>query len=218
MRRDANTKTLWHGEWLLRIVIALAFSIGGFVGQDLYKSWRQGQADRRAVVNADIGALHELAALLDESHRIFSLQDQQSRRLVQLLRQNHGVRVPQGLSYEETFHAMHSRFTAPEAALQRLIRSTTMNSQRRVNLALSAWLERSRAFLYDNQPTPERQALAEQLRILKLQLNQWHDKYDAWIVNDPQRSLVFLADDEAHGAGIPLGLEQAIKAAIARWR
>jgi hypothetical protein len=214
-KRDRIETTNTRREWLLRTAIALVFSAAGFLAKDLYEGWRQERSQKRAVASADLSALRELATLLDESHRTFSLQNEQAGKLLQLLKRTHGRKVPDGLGYDETFHAMYPRFTPQEAALQRLIRSTTMNSQRRVNLALAAWLERSSAFLYDHQPTPQREALARQLRILKLHLNQWHDKYDAWIANDPTRSLVYLAEDAAHGAGIPLGLEDALQAA---WR
>jgi hypothetical protein len=218
MRKQNKTETTnSRREWLLRTAIALGFSVAGFLAKDLYEGWRQERSQKRAVANADLSALRELAALLDESHRTFSLQNEQAGKLLQLLKRTHGRKVPHGLGYDETFHRMYPRFTSEEAALQRLIRSTTVNSQRRINLALAAWLERSAAFLYDDQPTPQRQALAQQLRILQLHLNQWHDKYDAWIANDPKRSLVYLAEDEVHGAGIPLGLEDALQAAITAW-
>lgn len=218
MRNRKTAAGTSRREWLLRTAIALVFSAVGFLAKDSYEAWYQERTQRQAIAVAELSALRELAALLDESHRTFSLQNEQARRLLQSLKRNHGRRVPEGLGYDDTFQVMHPFFSPSEVALQRLIRSTTMNSQRRVNLALTAWLERSRAFLYDNQPTPQRGRLAEQLRILKLYLNQWHDKYDAWMVSDPARSLVYLAEDEAHGAGIPPELEDALQDTIATWR
>lgn len=204
-------------EWLWRSLIAGLFATAGFVAKDLYGGWRESEANRRATIEASAGALRELATLLDESYRIYTMQNDQARRLLRQLQRRLGARVPQHLGFDETFYLLHDRFLRPEAAMQRLIRSTTMNSQRRVNLALSAWLERNRAFLHDDQPTPERTALAAELKILKLHLNQWHDKYDAWIPGDPRRSLVYLADEEAHGVGFPPGLEDAVKNVLAAW-
>lgn len=209
-------------EWWWRTLIAAAFSIigsaAGFVAKDLYGGWREAQAQKRAAAEASLGALKELSTLLDESYRIFTVQNDQAQRLLRQLKRNHGRNVPDNIGYDETFYLMHDRFAREEAALQKLIRSTTMNSQRRVNLAMSAWLDRNAALLHDSQPSAERAALASELRILKLHLNQWHDKYDAWIPNDPKRSLVYLADEEAHGVGFPPGLEEAVRNAIARWR
>jgi hypothetical protein len=202
-------------EWLLRALIAAVFSVVGIGAKDIYLDRLQAEDQKQAAEAANLGTLKELSTLLDESYRIFTVQDRQAQRLMRLLKRNHGSKVPGDLGYDETFYEMHERFTPDEAALQKLIRSTTMNSQRRVNLALSAWLQRSLAFLHEAQPAQQRAALAAELNMLKLHLNQWHDKYDAWIPNDPKRSLVYLADEQTHGAGFPPGLEQALKDVIA---
>lgn len=217
MAKKNITVKVVHQEWLLRTLIAAVFAVVGFIAKDVYQGWRQDAAQKRAATEANLGALKELASLLDESRRIFLAQNEQAERFMRLLRQNHGRKVPNDLGYDDTFYEMYDRFTPQEAALQKLIRSTTLNSQRRVNLALSAWLQRNRAFTQDGQPTPERAALAEQLRTLNLHLNQWNDKFDAWIPNDPKRSLVYLADERADGVGFPAGLNQTIKDVIASW-
>jgi hypothetical protein len=216
-KKKAPPPTRSH-EWLWRTLIAAVFATSGFVVKELYTSWRSAEAQRQAAAEANLATLKELAALLDESYRIFTVQNGQAERLLQLLRQKHRRELPEGVGYDETFYLLHDRFTRTEATLQRLIRSTTMNSQRRVNLALSAWLARGAAFQHDDQPTPTRAALAAELRMLKLHLNQWHDKYDAWIPGDTRRSLVYLADEEAHGVGFPPGLEPALAQAIAEWK
>jgi hypothetical protein len=217
MAKQATKKIDPQREWFWRTLIAALFAIGGFVTKDLYTGWRQSDANKRAVATASLESLKELATRLDESYRIYVVQNGQAERLLRSLQQRHGSRLPEGLGYDETFFVLGARLTRPEAELQRLIRSTTMNSQRRANLALSAWLERNAAFLHDDQPTPARLALAAELRMLKLHLNQWHDKYDAWIPGDARRSLVYLADEAAHGVGFPPGLEDAVKNAIANW-
>lgn len=216
-----GARTTQH-EWLWRTLIAAVFSILGTVigviAKDAYESWRQTEHQERAAAEASLEALRELSSLLDESYRIFTVQNGQAERLLQLLKRNHARQLPSDAGYDETFYVMHAHFNRQEAALQRLIRSTSMNSQRRVNLAMSQWLQRAPAFLHDNQPDPQRAALAAQLRMLQLHLNQWHDKYDAWIPGDPKRSLVYLADEEAHGVGFPPGLEDLVREVIATWR
>jgi hypothetical protein len=208
-------------EWLWRALIAAAFSIlaslATVVAKEHYESSRRIAAEERSAAAASLGALQELSALLDESYRIFTVQNGQAQRLLRSLQRNHARHLPADAGYDETFYVMHERFTRQEIVLQRLIRSTTMNSQRRVNLAMSQWLQRSPAFLHDTQPDPQRAQLAAQLRMLQLHLNQWHDKYDAWIPGDPKRSLVYLADEEAHGVGFPPGLEEVLREVVAGW-
>ena len=158
-RKNLAVKILKQ-EWLLRSLIAAVFAIIGFIAKDVYQGWKQDAAQKRAAAEANLGALKELNSLLDESRRIFLAQNEQAERLLQLLRLNHGRKVPNDLGHDETFYEMYDRFTPQEAALQKLIRSTTMNSQRRVNLALSAWLQRNGAFNQDGQPTSKRAAMA----------------------------------------------------------
>ena len=208
-------------KWLWQALIAAAFTVfGSFIGvvaKDQYESSRRAVAEERTAAAASLGALQELSALLDESYRIFTVQNGQAQRLLRSLQRNHTRDLPVDVGYDEAFYVMHERFNRQEIVLQRLIRSTTVNSQRRVNLAMSQWLQRSPAFLHDNQPDPQRATLAAQLRMLQLHLNQWHDKYDAWIPSDAKRSLVYLADEEAHGVGFPPGLEEAVREVIAAW-
>ncbi len=126
-----------------------------------------------------------------------------------MLQQNHGKTVPENLGYDDTFFKMFDHLTSDEADLQKLIRSTTMNSQRRVNQAMSEWLRREQGFKHRNQPTPERVRLAEQLRTLELHLNQWHDKYET-LMPDSKHSLVYLADEKEHGIGFPQELKKIV--------
>jgi len=199
-------------EWLLRTVIAAGFAVLGFVGKDLYVDFKHSQAAEVARLDS----LMELSTLLEESYSIYLSQNDQAKRLLQMLRKNHGAQVPTNPGYDETFAAMFNRFNPDEAALQKLIRSTTMHSQRRVNQEMSKWLRGALAFRKKDQPTPERAQLSEQLKLLELHLNQWHDKYEAWM-SDPKHSLVYLADEKQHGVGFPKGLRGAVDAVVASW-
>lgn len=202
------------GQWLLRTVIAASFAVIGFFGRDQYEEWKKKQ--EAAIARLD--SLKELSVLLDESYSIFRSQNDQAQRLQGVLQQNHPKQIPKELGYDETFFMMFDRFTADEAELQKLIRSTTINSQRRVNQDMRVWLQRAHAFKRADQPNPQRVRLSEELRALELHLNQWHDKYEAWIPADPKRSLVYLRDEKGHGSGFPEGLKKAVDDVIASWR
>lgn len=201
-------------EWFLRVVIGAIFAIVGFFGEDIYEDWKRSQAADASRLES----LHELRALLDESYSLFLNQNDQANRLMDMLRENHGNAVPQGVGYDETFFEMYDRFEPAEAELQKLIRSTTMNSLHRVNTAMTAWLAEAQELRKQDQPSPERKRLAQELLALELHLNQWHDKYQAFILGDSKRSLVYLADEKDHGIRFPQGLAGAVDEAIASWQ
>ncbi len=89
-----------------------------------------------------------------------------------------------------------------------------MNSLRRVNSAMSEWLNRNLEFRRSDISSQDRKRLAEQLSILQLHLNQWHDKFEAHM-NDPKRCLVYLHDEKKHGAGFPQDLETILSRVLA---
>lgn len=201
-------------EWFLRAVIGAIFAIAGFFGQDFYEDYKRNQASDTLLLES----VHELRAFLDESYSLFLNQNNQANRLMDMLRENHGGAVPRGVGYDETFFQMYDRFEPSEAELQKLIRSTTMHSLRRVNSEMSAWLAEARELKMQDQPSPERMQLAKELLALELHLNQWHDKYEAFIPGDPKRSLVYLADEKIHGNEFPQGLAGAVNDAITSWQ
>jgi hypothetical protein len=211
-------ENLTRREWLVRLVIGgLLAGVGGgigFFGKGFYEDWKL----RRTAEIARLDSAVELAALLDESFSIYESQNHQAQRLLQMLQGNHGGEVPEGLGYDETFFRLFDRFTSEEAELQRLIRSTTMHSQRRLNESMSKWLQNAPAFKKGDQPNPQRVRFREQLRELELHLNQWHDKYEAVIPGDLKRTLVYLADEKGHGVGFPQGLKSAVDEVITKWQ
>jgi hypothetical protein len=199
-------------EWLWRTVIAAVFAGLGFVGKDIYVDWKQ----RQAAEVARLDSIMELSALLDESESIFLSQNDQVQRLLEMLQQNHKNKFPMNLGYDEIFYAMFDHFTTDEMALHKLIRSTTMHSQRRLNQAMSKWLQGAHAFKKSQQLTSQRVELSKQLKLLELHLNQWHDKYEVWMP-DPKRSLVYLADEKEHGIRFPQRLKKAVDDVVTSW-
>ncbi len=200
-------------EWIVRTVIAAIFSVVGFLGQDIYSEWKA----EKVLAEATLDRLQVLSDLLNESKSIFESQNYMAQRLMQMLLENHLNEIPQALGYDETFYRMHEHFLPAEAELQTIIRSTTINSLRRVNQEMSNWLNTDKVFKSRAQPTRERESLAEQLRLLELHLNQWHDKYEAVIPSDKRRALVYLADEKNHGTGFPVGIEQVVEKVIDTW-
>ncbi len=206
-------------EWLVRTAIGLVFAGVGFVARDSYREhqeWKKKQV-------ASLESLKAFSTLLDESKSIFENQNYQARRLASLLQSNHPHELSERCAgkpcgFDERFFLLFDVFTQEEAELQSLIRSTTENSQRRVNESMSQWLTESPAFTAQEQPGPTREKLAEQLRLLRQHLNQWHDKYQKWIPPEPKHTLVYLADEKVHGVGFPTGIEEVVGEAIASWQ
>ena len=57
--------------------------------------------------------------------------------------------------------------------------------------------------------------LAARLNALDTHLMLWLAKYEAWIPDQPKHSLVYLADEERHGARFPAGIEALVEQVIA---
>lgn len=195
-------------EWLLRTTVAALFAVLGFFGRDFYENWKQ----ERQAEESSLIELRTLASLLDESLSIYRAQNYQAQQLMKMIWANHAD-APKDLGYDDTFYEMHDRLSREEGELQGIIRSTTMNSMRRVNETMSSWLRRNSGFRSDDQPTHAQSELAKALRALELHLNQWHDKYAATMSN-VRRSLVYLADEDAHGTGFPTGIELLVRHVI----
>ena len=45
---------------------------------------------------------------------------------------------------------------------------------------------------------------------LQTHLILWNAKYDIWITDHPERALVYMVDEQAHGIGFPSGIDEAV--------
>ncbi len=198
-------------EYLGEAIVGAVFAVLGFLGKWLFDLARA----RRTEKHSQRSELLKLRDLLEESHSIFKSQNYQARRLRKLLRENHPHETEGIKGFDETFYQLHDVFNDEESELQSLIRSTTMHSLHRVNEELRSWLESNKHFLRRDDANKELDELAKQLRVLNDHLNQWFDKYEAWIPDDERRSLVYLGDEKKHGVPFPEDLMPALTAAIA---
>lgn len=94
--------------------------------------------------------------------------------------------------------------------LHALIRSITVNSLHPSNTALTAWLDSDSYFKAQYAKPGALGALAKGLAQLQQHLILWHAKYAMWIPDHPDHALVYLADEEQHGIGFPVGLDQTV--------
>ena len=192
-------------------IITLMGGVLGYAG----KSFLDFRRKRRLATRSTVAKLLQLFALLEEGRSIFLDQNFKVRRLMQLLRE----RLPKSqfshAGFDETFFRLYPELTDEEREVHSLIRSTTLNSMRRVNLVLRRWLDRNTEITRRDQSDPDRAALAEQLMTLRLHLIQWHDKFEA-SMNDERHSLVYLADEKKQGQGFPKDLEGALARVLGR--
>lgn len=213
---EASARRAPH--WLVAAVVGLVSGGVGFVAKDGYERW----IEEREKDRAQLESLERLSSLLEESYSIFQDQNYKARRLIEMLRRNHPSefveRCSQGCGFDDAFFLMADLFTPEERELQQLIRSTTINSQRRVNEEMREWLKAERSFSGPHQPSVTREELARQLDTLRKHLNLWFDKYHAWIPNEPERSLVYLADEKKHGERFPTELGKTVRDVIASWQ
>lgn len=187
--------------------MAAVFAVLGYAGKmviDHLKAKRKTHQDL-------ISQLQELSSLLEESDSIFRDQNYKARRLMKLLRTRFSSELQEGLGFDETFFRKYNELNDEEKELHSLIRSTTINSMRRVNSEMSQWLKRNIAIKRRKQADSSRNVLAEQLQALELHLNQWQDKYEATIPKDERRCLVYLADEKKQGQGFPKKLQPALE-------
>src|SRR5216683_436417 len=171
----------WH--W----VQTAAVGVAGF----LAKSAWDYVAKQRAAKKSRLTRLHELAALLEESRNIFLSQVYFAGRLLGLIRSNHPNDCQDKWGFDETFFRLYSILNDDEKELHALIRGTTANSMRRVNESLSEWL-RTNAMLKRSTGKASLDALADNLCLLELHMNQWHDKYKSIFAPDDRHTIVFL--------------------------
>jgi hypothetical protein len=119
------------------------------------------------------------------------------------LEENHPDKYQPGAGYEETMTNLHKDFNPKEHELHDIIRAYTQYSMRTVNLEMSEWLKSDQLFKTAVVDSSRKRQLADNLVALEMHLLLWHAKYEAWIPNQPEHALVYMADEEEHGLGFP---------------
>ena len=198
-------------EWFAQSILAGAAATAGYLGKAIHDHFRQ----RRTHRANNIRELRQLAAVLRESDSVFDGQKYLVHRLIDMLESNHKDVIAKAVGFDDKFRAAYSAMNQDELELHALIRSATTNSVNRLNQAMKAWLERNEQLLEDLAASETLQRLEEDLSQLELHLNQWFDKYNAFIPNDPPRALVYLADEKQQGVAFPRRLRKSLAAIIA---
>lgn len=185
-------------ELQVAIITALSAAIGYMIKSVI--DWWQDRQKERARIIAEV---QRLQSLLKASGEVFNIQQDQVERLRELLKKNHPAEFTGNAGFEETMTRFYPTFKNEEKEIHSIIRAYTEHSMRSVNLALSEWLRTDDLFKTGVVKSQREKQLSEKLFALEIHLLLWHAKYQAWIPNQPQHALVYMADENQHGLGFP---------------
>lgn len=194
---------------LSKTVVAAVIAALGYVGKLLTDAWIKHQAtkrERRVL-------LVELQSRLRATKVSFQIQNTHAIRLFELLK----ARMPEldtSVGYDRTLSQAFAKMNQEERDLHAMIRSITVNSLRPANGALLKWLSGDRYFKAQYGGARELRVLAAKLAELQTHLILWNAKYEIWIIDHPERALVYMVDEQAYGTGFPSGIDEAVAQAL----
>jgi hypothetical protein len=121
--------------------------------------------------------------------------------------------------YDQFFAHVFEKMNEEEKEIHLLIRAITENTLRPLNRLILQWLQ-SDVYFKSKVWSKRRMLshLSKKLRTLEAHLYLWEAKFLIWIPGRPERSLVFLADENNHGIAYPKGIEETVEAILERKR
>jgi hypothetical protein len=185
--------------WAASAILAATLAALGFIGKtaaDLVMRYRDTANNRRS-------SLTELYALIRAGDAAFAVQRDLRKRLTEKLRTRlpDPEKLPTGS--ERLYSTTYKDMTSDERQLHSLIRTITVHTIRPLNQSLLEWLRADRYFRAVPPSHKRLGSLALFLAQLEAHLVLWVAKYEAWIPDQPEHALVFLADEEKHGIAFP---------------
>jgi hypothetical protein len=192
-------------DWYTLFVPALLAALG-FAGKQVWDAivdWRSRAKARRV-------RLHQLQSLLSASLIAFQVQRAQAGRLAQSLAPGGAER---GL--EDLFARLYENFTPEQSDLHTIIRAYSEFALHPLNEALQKWLADDTDHRVAHRKHGLRAKLAQQLNHLDAHVWLWLAKYEAWIPNEPRHALVYLEDEQEHGLGFPVGIDDTLQRVLA---
>ena len=190
-------------DWTHAPIIGAIVAALGFVGKllvDQFMEWRK-------TVRARQASLVRLQSLLLASQRVFFLQTKARNALCAEFEATDPslARLP----FDEVLARGYASATENQKMAHGLIRQYTISAVRPLNRAMSDWLAADDYYKLGTH-TGDLKALSLSLRTLDAHLILWQAKYDHWIPDRPERALVYMADENEHGAGFPTGIEDLV--------
>lgn len=194
-------------EWLRTAIITAVSAALGFFGKELWSWWNK----QREKKQGQRARLEQLDRLLDESGSLFRSQRAQAQRLLESIERSQPSCIQPNLSLDQIFSRAFANLTPEERRLHAVIRGVTATSMKRVNSEMADWLRREDFFTAATDSPAQLKHLAEELRQLRLHLDEWHSKFSSVFELDTTVALNYLADEQKHGTGFPIGIESVAK-------
>jgi hypothetical protein len=194
-------------EWLGKALVGAVSAVIGFFGKELWDWWKAGHQSkqlRRA-------RLEQLDRLLVESGHLYSSQRAQAQRLYESIERSYPGAVVPGLSLDQVFARTFSVLSPEQAQLHAIIRGVTATSLKRVNTDMAEWLRTDDWFKRSAQASEATRKLGQELQQLELHLNEWQAKFSSVFEKQSAIALNYLAAEDAHGTGFPVGIEGIVK-------
>jgi hypothetical protein len=193
-------------EWLRTPLLAALLAALGYVAKLLieeFTKWRLRRDERQSKLVA-------LQSLLLASRRVYEIQNDLIRKLHgEILLSGTGKQLGETASYDEFLATAYPEMEERHKRMHGLIRAYTTTAVRPLNLAILDWLNADTYFKGQSRPGSG-DDLASNLQTLEAHLVLWKAKYDFWIPDHPERAFVYMADENEHGVGFPVGIEKII--------
>ena len=184
--------------WITTLLVAALSAVAAY----LWKSWIEGRERKRKERASTIAQLQDLEFLLNTSQKLFQIQQEQVKQLMELLRHNHPIEFAKGQGYDERLARCYGLLDDEEKPLHGIIRAYTEHSMLRVNEAIQRWLDCDKRFKTGQVQSSRQEQLADSLRELEMHLLLWRAKFEYWIPNNPEHALVYMDDEKEARPGI----------------
>jgi len=194
-------------EWLGVAIIGAVIAALGYVVK-LIIQWiidvRNNSRDRRA-------RLIELLSLLQASWAAFNVQVKNRNQLYEYIYKRKKITFSTDEGYEDIFSKEYNTMEPNEKELHSIVRSITMYTLKPLNDKTLEWLQKDTYFKARNDKNNNSAVVAKKLIQLEAHLYLWQGKYNIWIPDNPEHSLVYLGDEKVHGLPFPTNIEESIR-------
>ncbi|MBR0908607.1 hypothetical protein [Bradyrhizobium japonicum] len=188
--------------WLSTALIGAVIAALGYVSKLAIESalqWRAARTARRA-------QLVHLLSLLLATRKAFIIQNALARRLCDEITRAHPELDG---SYDNVLAHGYPSLDDRQKLEHGVIRNYTSNCLYPLNLQIIDWLSKDDYFKGGGRQQQAKE-LSVRLQTLFAHLVLWRAKYEFWIPSRPERAIVYMADEDAHGISFPTGIEDLI--------
>jgi hypothetical protein len=190
-------------QWVMAPLLAAVIAALGYVAKLLIEEviqWRARRSERQSKLLA-------LQSQLLAARVVFEIQNGLAVGLCEEIEaENPDLR---GLLYDEVLAAGYPQLNERQKREHGVIRAYTVHAMRPLNMGMIEWLAAD-TYFKGQRGTGANDDLASKLHKLEAHLLLWRAKYEFWIPKKPERVLVYMADENQHGAEFPKGIEELI--------